>query len=211
MKLSALTYSKGTLSPHYLVFAFLLGPIPTLLGAALAPNINWFHAVLLSVGVYITYTIAHCVHDLGHATPEYRTLSPGGLKILAVILAILSIGFIVYFTIAVSLWVLAFGAVIPLCVLYRRGLIYSPFSLSGGTAICVLGGYFIMTETLSLPAILMALFVMLFGHAGLLLYKMDEWLTESPVINQELYSRAVNYLGLMLFAFVPLTIALLLN
>ena len=216
MKLSALTYSKGTLSPHYLAFA-LLAPISALMGIGLAPSINWFYAVLLCIALYITYSIAHCVHDIGHADSSYKTLSRKGLKILAIVLSIMSAGFIVYFTVAISLWILAFAAAIPLCVLYRRGLVYSPFCFSGGLAVCVLGGYFVMTETISLPAVLMAIFILLFGHAGLMLYKIDEWATQSvgvvPTnsISKESYSRAVNYLSILVLSLAPLTIALLLH
>jgi len=216
MKLSALTYSKGTLSAHYLAFA-LLAPISALMGIGLAPNINWFLAGLLCIGLYITYSIAHVVHDLGHADSSYKTPSRKGLKILAIILSIMSAGFIAYFTMEVSLWILAFATTIPLCVLYRRGLVYSPFCLSGGVAICVLGGYFVMAQTISLPAMLMALFIFILGYAGLMLYKLDEWMGKSVgvvptnCVSKEDYSRAVNYIGLIVLSLVPLTLALVLH
>jgi len=195
----------------------LLAPISALMGIGLAPNINWFHAGLLCIALYVTYSIAHPIHDLGHADSSYRTLSRRGLKILAIILSIMSAGFIAYFTIAISLWVLAFAAVIPLCVLYRRGLIYSPFCLSGGLAVCVLGAYFTQELTLSLPATMMAFFIFLLGYAGLMLYKIDEWAVEragvvqTNFISKENYSRAVNYIGLIVLSLVPLTLALLLD
>lgn len=204
MKLSALTASKGTLSIHYLGFA-LLAPICALLGVGLAPNINWFHAGLLCIALYITYSIAHAVHDYGHADSSYKTLSRKGLKILAVVLAMISAGFIVYFILAISLWILAFAAVIPLVVLYRKGLVYSPLCFSGGLAVCVLGGYFVMAETLSLQSILLALFIFIFATAGIKMYKVDEW---GGVQGKE-YEGVLTWLGLLVLSLLPLMVALL--
>lgn len=215
MKFTALKASKGTLSAHYIAFS-LLAPICCLMGIGLAPSINWFHTSLLCVAALVTYTIAHCVHDLGHATSEYKTLSRKGLKILGITLAIISAGFMAYFAISVSLWVLAFAAVIPLVVLYRKGLVYTPFCFSGGLAVCVLLGHFIMSESLSLPAILMALFVLLLAHSGIMIYKLDEYsierrgAVEINRISQETYGKVLQWIGLLAMSLIPLMAALLL-
>lgn len=185
--------------------------MPALIGVGLAPDINWFHTALLAIGVYITYTIAHCIHDLGHADSSYITFSPKGLKILIAMLSTLSIGFIIYFTIVVSPWVLAFAVTLPLWLLYHRRLVYTPFALSGGVFVLVLGGYFIMTTSISLPVIFVGLAISVFSHGLLGLYQMDTWMVEPPSNNYKLYSHAVYHLILMSNCLLLLAIAFLID
>lgn len=219
LKLKALPASKGTTSIHYLGFS-LLAPLCILFGTALAGGINWLYAALACLGALAVHTIAHSVHDLGHSDSSYQTLSPRGLKVLVGALAGVTVALVVYFTVAVSPWALAFAAVIPLVALYRRGLIYSTWSFSGGLAVCVLLGFFLQRLSLTAAPILVALFILLFAEGGIRLYKIDEWMkrhagaegtgVETYRIPGEDYSRAVGYLVVMVVSLVPLAIALFL-
>lgn len=217
MKLPSIEATKGTLGPTYLGFS-LLAPSCTMLGAGLAVSLNWSLVAMLCVFSWVTYTIGHCVHDLGHATSERITLPRKWLKVAIFILALVSTGFVVYFTITVSLWILAFAAAIPLSVIYRKDLIYSPFSCSGGLGVCCLGGYFVMTESICLAPIMMSLFVFLFIQGCITLYQIDEWAVEEvsgkslktmKTISKKSYDRVIGCIRLMAMALIPLIISLL--
>jgi len=212
MRSLKLQASKGTLSPHYLGFS-LLSVMSVLLGTGLAREANWLYAGLACLGALLVHTIAHCVHDTGHADETYITLPRRGLIALASVLVLGVIALVAYFAVSVSPWALAFAVVIPLVALYRRGLIYSPWCFSGGLAVCVLGGYFVQELGLSLAAVLMALFILLFAQGGIMLYQMDSWMGTAPghSISEEDYGKAVGYLIIMCLSIAPLVFAVLLR
>ena len=150
-------------------------------------------------------TLSHPIHDLDHADASYQTLSKKGLKILIAVLSASGIGFAIYFAIAVSPWVLAFAAFAPVCVIYNKRFIYNAFQFSGGLAVCTLGGYFIMAETIAISTIFMAIFVAIVGHVVIVIYKVDEWLTK------ETYVRVVNHLALLAISWAFLVTATILR